>query len=157
MKIRITGVQEAVQKLHKVGNGIEGALSKTRQDLAKMGEDIINQEYANSDGNDGYETSILDTGKSTILEVVGEDVGFIEFGAGVYTTMNEFSGEVDYPVYDGSYSDSNNGSYSRNGFWYYNGQSYVGIEPRPGVAMAYETMLNSAERVLKDNIQELVQ
>lgn len=47
-----------------------------------------------------------------ILNITGNGVGFVEFGAGVYADDNHpFVGEAPFPVFSGSWSDEHEGTY----------------------------------------------
>ena len=114
-----------------------------RQVMGEARKFVIKEYQAQADANNTDFTAFVRTqGNSATLTVKGEDVGFIEFGAGVGTAPDEFADQVEYFVYDGSYSDSRNGMYKRTKykFWIYGGVQYSGITATHGMQQALDEL-----------------
>lgn len=81
-------------------------------------------------GNGDYTISIDKGTNYATLIVSGEDVGFLEFGAGIATSADSFASQVGFDVSRGSYSIQHLGQYARTGFsfWYYDGNRYGNSE-----------------------------
>ena len=79
------------------------------------------------DGNVNYDTEGYSTGElSAVTEATGEDVLFLEYGAGDLTIS---------PYHPGDWSKSAKGSgqYAKHGGWFYNEEYYKGIPPARGM------------------------
>lgn len=73
----------------------------------------------------------------------GESAVFVEFGAGIGVNNHPQAGEFGF--YDGSYSQSVGGMYSKKGFWKYNGKGYMAIMAGKGMYYAAKQMRQELE------------
>ena len=90
-------------------------------------------------GNTDFKASVRTTKKNTAtLTVRGEDVGFLEFGAGIDVRLDEFTPEVDFFVSPGSYSITHARSFIDKGFWVYSKVWYNGIPATQGMQEALD-------------------
>lgn len=78
----------------------------------------------------------------------GEQIAFIEFGAG--DTAVDYPKRVDgVDIYPGSWSESELGSgqYAAHGYWYFGGQRYDSVVQRRGMIHAEEEIIRSVKEV----------
>ena len=116
------------------------------RDLMKEAKQIVTTAYSSQGaGNTDFKASIRTTKNNTAtLTVRGEDVGFLEFGAGVDVSLDDFTDQVDFFVSPGSYSIFNARSFIDKGFWVYAKVWYKGIPSTKGMQQALD--------YLRDNI-----
>lgn len=131
------------------------------KEMMESAEHIVNFHYAQQvdAGNVGYTTQVITGKDSATLIVSGEDVGFLEFGAGIGVKPNDFAEEVTFPVEKGSYSNTRGGMYARTGyiFWVWNRQSFDGkyglvVEATSGMQEA----LNHLRKILMYYIRKRI-
>lgn len=109
-------------------------------------------------GNEVFTASVRTTPLTATLTVRGEDVGFLEFGAGLATEWDEFASQVPYSVAPGSYSiwhGEKMGQFARTGlnFWYYQRVKYNAIPPTKGMQEAWETLQEIGGKYIKEQIE----
>lgn len=164
MKVTITGIDEVLAKLKKVET-VNEALKAACLELLETAEQIVLTKYSlhSGDGNTDYSTEIQMQANGGTLYISGADVGFLEFGAGVFTEPNEFASEVDYPVYPGSWSESHPHSenpnaryFAKNGFWWWSNIRYTGLAPTRGAMTALETIRNTVDEVVQKKVSEWI-
>lgn len=113
-------------------------------DMMKGAKKIVQQAYSlhSFSGNTDFRVSYRTTKDSATLTVRGADVGFLEFGAGVSTSGDEFEDQVPYPVGVGSYSVEHRGQFANTmfSFWYYDRTRYHGIVATHGMQEALDTL-----------------
>ena len=106
MNIVVTGIDETIAELEKAKD-IDKPIKEGIYEVMQEAEDIVLTKYSlQGNGNDDYVTSIEELPNGYVLTASGEDVGFLEFGAGVFTEADEFADEVGYPVTPWSWSES---------------------------------------------------
>lgn len=121
--------------------------------LAETGEPVVNTEYAKVDGEyKEYITVIEQHPNETILAVMGEDVAFREFGAGIYTAEDYPTENASGlpPLEQGSWSREHAQKFSKNGMWWYKNRQFVGIRPSKGMYHASLTMREKLGEVVKE-------
>ena len=85
------------------------------------------------------------------ITAMGDDVYFIEFGAGDGTEESHpYAGNASVPIYDGSYSEANNGPYITNGFWWYGGTKYTGLDATMPMYNAVKEMRANVKRIAQE-------
>ena len=94
------------------------------EELMQNAEAVVRAAYSSAvfTGNADFFTWMHINDNYVVLEVRGEDVGFLEFGAGISTDGSDiFANEVPFDVSQGSYSREVHGMYERTGyrFWYW--------------------------------------
>lgn len=142
------------QTLAKVMTEVDKTLYQT---LKKKGKEIckrLAKEVGQPAAQGAFGEPITVTTKSTRngwkVLADGEQVCFLEFGAGATTASNHpFADEVPFRVYAGSWSESPHGQqqYSEKGYWYYGGERYTHITPKAGMYIAYKRILQEVERI----------
>lgn len=161
VNITVTGVEDAIALLEKAKN-IETPLLEACRELIESAALTVISSYQMMAvrGNDDFHTSIEPIEHGYRLTVSGEDVGFLEFGAGVFVdTTDEFVSEVDYPVYPGSWSElqphSPNARYfAKDRFWWWSNYRYEGLIATRGMQKALDKIRIKAEEVVKRKIDE---
>lgn len=108
-------------------------------------------------GNEDFTATVRTTPMSATLTVRGEDVGFLEFGAGLATEWDEFASKVPYSVAPGSYSmwhGEKMGQFARTGlnFWYYERVKYTAIAPTRGM----QYTLDELRRTITDYMRKRI-
>lgn len=100
----------------------------------------------------GGEVSVTVQGSFPSYSIVanGEQVCFLEFGAGTLThDADRYASVMPFPVYPGSFSQSADGKgMYREGheYWYYKDQRYEFIAPTQGMQRAYEAIVQTMKR-----------
>ena len=163
MIITVTGIDEAIAKLEKAEQ-IEKPILEGILEVLKEAERIVSTRYSlQGNGNEDFVTDIEEIPNGYMLTVSGEDVGFLEFGAGVFTEADEFADEVGFPVAPWSWSESHphsenpNARYgAKNGFWWYNNIRYTGLTPMRGMQQALDHVRNTIQGVIERKIAEWI-
>ena len=163
MIVTVTGIDEAIAKLEKAEE-IEKPILEGILEVLKEAERIVSTRYSlQGNGNEDFVTDIEEIPNGYMLTVSGEDVGFLEFGAGVFTEANEFADEVGFPVAPWSWSESHphsenpNARYgAKNGFWWYNNIRYTGLAPMRGMQQALDHVRNTIQGVIERKIAEWI-
>lgn len=153
-------VLEYVAKLERIKNPIMQGI----RELIENAAEIVDRRYSlQGNGNHNYTIYVEDIPNGCRLIADGEDVGFLEFGAGVFTEADEFTQEVDYPVYAGSWSESHAHSdnpnaryFAKNGFWWYSNVRYTGLTPTRGMQQALDFLRANVEQTIKQKIDEWI-
>lgn len=156
MDLVITGFDELIAKLRGIHDVEETILDDIRK-LMEEARDIAELKYSlQGNGNNDYESSITWIPNGWKLTMSGEDIGFLEFGAGVFTEADDFAQEVSYPVKPGSWSESHDHSsnpnaryFAKNGFWWWNNIRYTGLYPTRG--------MQEAANHIRDNILQTIE
>lgn len=111
-----------------------------------------------ADGNTDYTLRVYGSKAKdyVTLTAKGNDVGFLEFGAGAGTNPDSFVGQVSYPVFPGSWGilhpnpNPHTRQYFSDQYWYW-GETretaipYTTIEPTQGMQKAFD-YLNATGR-----------
>lgn len=163
VNVQIIGLEELTDKLDRLGS-LEQAISDACYELMEDAEDIVLRWYGmQGNGNTDYTTTVERVPGGATLIASGEDIGFLEFGAGVFTEADEFASQVGYPVQAWSWSDSHmhstnpNARYgSKNGFWWYSGIRYTGLAPMRGMQHALDHIRNEVENKIRGKIEEWI-
>lgn len=160
--VEISGLDAAMEVLERVSN-LERPMMEACRELIEMARNIVltRYSYQGISGNYDYQTSIEPIDNGYRLVVSGEDVGFLEFGAGVFTEADEFASQVDFPVYPGSYSEQAEHSenpnaryFAKNGFWWWSNIRYTGLIATRGMQRALDEVRLQADEVAKRKISE---
>ena len=166
MKVVVTGIDEVLEKLSRVKH-IDNPVLKGIRELMEQAEVIVSNAYSDSynatNGNSEFTTNISEAPNGYILTAGGADVGFLEFGAGVFTEADEFANEVDYPVYAGSWSESHEHSenpnaryFAKNGFWWWSNIRYTGLMPTRGMQRALDHLRATGDQYIRNKIEQWI-
>lgn len=159
--VELKGMDYALEVLGKLEN-LEQPMMEACRELIEMAEEIVNTRYSlQGNGNNNYQTFIEPIESGYKLTVSGEDVGFLEFGAGVFTEADEFEAQVGFPIYPGSYSETNEHSdnpnaryFAKNGFWWWSNIRYTGLIATRGMQRALDEVRLQADEVARKKINE---
>lgn len=162
--VELKGMDYALELLGRAEN-LETPMLNACRELIEMAEGIViarySISYASSNGNDDFTTHIEPIENGYRLVASGEDVGFLEFGAGVFTEADEFAEQVDFPVYPGSWSelqphsDNPNARYfAKNGFWWWSNFRYTGLIATRGMQRALDEIRSQADAIARKKIEE---
>ena len=143
--ITVTGVDHAISALAKYVN-IQLKLNEIAKRLCEIGEPIIKQIH----GNHAVVTT-EPVANGYMITASGEDVLFIEFGAGDQAgSENSSYDAVPASARPGSYSETHAQMYSRYGYWYFGGHRFTTVAPSPAFYYAYEYMVQNLPRIIRE-------
>ena len=146
MKFTYSGIEHAIQTLHRYDD-LDGKAREIADRLCKIGEPIIRQVHGHH--ADNIETVPTDNGYKIVAE--GEDVLFIEFGAGdAAGSANANYDRVPSVARPGSWSEKHAQMYSRYGFWVFGGHIYREVQPTPAFYYAYEYMVQNLPMIARE-------
>lgn len=157
MKITINGVDKVIEKLDKLQK-IEIPVMQGLKECLEEAQRIAESAYASQGENTDYSSNIEAIENGYRLVMSGEDVGFLEFGAGWGVMPDEFADQVDYEVRMGSYSDENMGLFAKTGYryWYYQKQPYTHIDPTRGMQRALDYVRDNIEMHITKKVDEWI-
>ena len=160
--ITISGLEDVLDTLEKVKDTTW--MQEACEELAERGAEIVRTKYSlQGNGNDDFNvyTRPIEDGYAIVAD--GEDIGFLEFGAGVFTEEDDFASEVDFDVYPGSWSESHEHSenpnaryFAKNGFWWYRGIRYTGLVPKRGMQEALDWITVNYKEVIDRKFNEWI-
>lgn len=155
IKIDIKGLEKTLQKIRKIDRV---PVEEFVFDLMCDAEEVLKASYAQGAefGNDNYFSQVIRQGKSVRLVVFGPDVGFLEFGAGILTSPNEFADQVDYPVKMYSWNREHNPDHplEYGDFWSWEGHKFVGVPPTRGMENAMNYIRRNVRRYMRKRIRQ---
>lgn len=146
MNISVKGIDHAIKTIEKYAD-LDRKLQEIAKRLCEIGEPIIRQIHGHH--ADYIGTVPTESGYKIVCE--GEDVLFIEFGAG--NAAGRESGNYDAVpavVYPGSWSETHARQYVMYGNWWFGGQAYTEVPPSPALYYAYEYMVQNFDRIAKE-------
>ncbi len=156
--ITITGLEETKALLDKVQN-LERPLKEACKELCEMAELVVERRYSMypQSGNVDYMTEIEELPFGYRLTVSGEDVGFLEFGTGIFASPDEFESQVSYDIAPGSWSELHARQF-REGhlYWWYGGEKTQGTPPTRGMHVALEEVRNNIDEIVKRKVDEWI-
>lgn len=158
-------IQEAIRQITEYQNSLEYKCKVFLNRLADIGVNVIGSTYM-GEGDSGPKPDTSrewGSGKTAelVLNVSGENLIFIEFGAGI--TFNGPVGSAAYPRAEelgftiGSYSDSVGNGYSQGQFeyWYYQGAD--GARHRSYGTEAKHPVYNAAQAMRDAIVQTAIE
>ncbi len=156
--IQITGLEETEELLDRL-KSLDKAMKEVCKELCEMAQTVVESKYSvwSYAGNTDYNTEIEELPDGFRLTAYGEDIGFLEFGAGVFTEPDEFASQVGYDVRPGSWSETEGThQFEYHQFWMYGNVKYTGITPSRGMHYALEEVLNNVYEMAKRKIDEWI-
>ena len=145
MQITVSGVEHALQTISRYAD-IDSKLQEIAKRLCEIGEPIIKAIHGN------HATVTTEQTKNGYkITASGEDVLFIEFGAG--NAAGDENGKYDAVpsvVRKGSWSEGHAQQYSTLGYWYFGGHKFTTVAPSPAFYYAYEYMVQNLPQIAKD-------
>ena len=124
------------------------ALGDLGTETAQRQFDAIPPEYDNSDVSVEYE---MDDWRGFTITASGEDAAFIEFGAGVNAGVRRNTVQADFPIYPGSWSESEQGTgeFAKYGSWHHNGEKFYGSPAMGGMQEACNAMQQQSPAIVR--------
>lgn len=145
----LSSFDKAIKEITKFEKWVNQKTNELIKRLADEGVNIAlsHTERASAYGNTDIEIySEKGSNGSWRIVASGEDVYFVEFGAGIGVDESDpFVAQADVEVFDGSYSLKHNGPYIKTGIWHYNGLTLNGIE---ALKPMYQTQKELEERLV---------
>lgn len=111
MSLSANGIEAFIRELKTIKDGIAEAEAGFLNDLAQVVSDSLNESYG---GKIPVTTEPFTDGDrhGYVIKVEHEALGFIEFGAGMYSGYGSVhADDVPYKVYPGSWSEEHAGTY----------------------------------------------
>lgn len=133
---------------------LEDLMERVAKRLAEeVAKPIAESEYGYDEGINVY---VEKRGDDYAIMAEGDEVCFIEFGAGVYADPSHlFSDKTPFEVRSGSWSEKHAQTWQR---WIEGGndpEKYpYNVEPRKGMYEAYKAILSSAGMVIRDELDK---
>lgn len=145
MQITFTGIEHALQTVQKYSD-LDKKVKEIAERLCQIGEPIIRQVHGNH-----ATVSTEPTANGYKITASGEDILFIEFGAGdAAGSENSLYDRVPAAARPGSWSEKHAQMYSRYGFWVFAGQIYHEVQPTPAFYYAYEYMVQNLPLIARE-------
>ena len=160
MKIRVNisdpqSVTNAVTKIKDYEKKLDSKIKEVLTRLAKMGTRLVDFHYAGGEGTE-YEVTCVVNGNNAMIIAEGDDVVFLEFGAGfgTYDHLEEMEASGLPPIYPGSWSETEgSGQFANKFYWYWNRTKYTRVTATEGFYFASEAIkeeaVNEAIKVFK--------
>lgn len=155
MDITVTGsISKSVARLRSMASpsspdSNESKLKEIAERLCKIGEDVIRQVHGN---HARVYTEPTKSGKGYRIVAEGEDLLFIEFGAGdAAGSENALYDAVPEEAHPGTWSRNHPPHmYARYGFWVFAGKIYREVQPTPAFYYAYEAMVQNLPLIARE-------
>lgn len=140
---------ELERKLEDVTTGIVAKYIRKKNDefIAKLIKEVGEPAAAGAFGMAiQFTTERIRNGYKFVAN--GDAIGFLEFGAGVYTdTGHHFAKNAPFEVKPGSWSKDHAQEFYKYGEWQFGGRTYQGVHAKRGLYRAYSDMLKEVTRV----------
>lgn len=128
MSLDPQSIQSAINEIKARQKWFENKLDEFARRVAEKGCSIATANYRSNDGT--VVVSVEPYGKGYVIRASGEDVCFLEFGAGVSTNSGHpYADKMPFEVRPGSWSEEHAQHYSKHKYWYYDKKKYYGITP----------------------------
>lgn len=146
MKFSFSGIEHAIQTVNKYKD-LDRKVKEIAERLCQIGEPIIRQVH----GHHADDIHTEPTGNGYKIVASGEDILFIEFGAGdAAGSENANYDAVPREAQPGTWSMNHAQMYSRYGFWVFGGHIYREVQPTPAFYYAYEYMVQNIPRIARE-------
>ena len=157
LELSVQGCKKAAKALNARANPKDPEFQKKMrfflQRLSEVGFQEADRRFVEG-ARDGYEHPLLRVqwdANGFRITAMGEDVYFIEFGAGDRTEESHpFAGNASVPIHDGSYSEAHGGPYFQQGFWWYAKTKYTGIEATMPMYNSVKEMRANVRRIAQE-------
>ena len=148
MQVVVSGVEHALHTISRYAD-IDRKLQEIAKRLCEIGEPIIKAIHGN------HATVTTEATKNGYrITASGEDVLFIEFGAGDQAGSENGSYDaVPASARPGSWSEGHAQQYSTLGYWYFGGHKFTTVAPSPAFYYAYEYMVQNLPQIAKDVLE----
>lgn len=145
VSITVGGLNRVKKAVERIANVKAKCLEIARR-LCEVGEPIIRATHGNH-----ASVTVEQTSNGYSVRADGEDILFIEFGAGDRAgENNDQYDEVPAVAHPGTWSDTHAQMYSRYGFWVFAGKIYHYTDPHPAFYEAYKAMVKALPQIAKE-------
>ena len=147
MEITVNGLGGLQRMLHRVQqlSDLDRKVKEVAERLCAIGEPIIHQVHK------GAKVETVPTKQGYKIVAEGEDVLFIEFGAGdAAGSENSNYDAVPWEAQPGTWSMNHAQMYSRYGFWVFGGHIFREVQPTPAFYYAYEYMVQNLPMIARE-------
>lgn len=149
VKLSTQSIDRAIMRLIEMQDNLDRGVEQLVEILTEEGADMASASYGGM-----ADVEAIAFGNEGVISASGEAVGFAEFGAGDDVVPVNFEGSPDFPVYPGSYSETEgSGEYAATGKWHFGGQTFHGVPARMGLLNAKEFIIQSAPYIAKEVIR----
>ena len=144
MDIEVTGLEHALAAVNRyTGDGLRDRVLEIARRLCEVGEPIVRAAHGGH-----AEITITPTRTGYRLNCSGQDVLFVEFGAGdAAGRYNSLYTRVPPETRPGTWSSTHAQMYVRYGWWVFAGQIYREVVPNPSLYDATIVMLREFPRI----------
>lgn len=154
MDITVTGsISKSVARLRSMADesSLDSNVKKLEEiaeRLCKIGGDVISQVHGR---HSKVYSKRSKSGKGYQIVAEGEDLLFIEFGAGdAAGSENALYDAVPDEARPGTWSMNHAQMYSRYGFWVFGGRIFREVQPTPAFYYAYEAMVQNLPMIARE-------
>lgn len=151
--VEFDGYEQLLKQISFIpfGDFLKEIMNMAREEV----KTAYSQQFTIGSGRD-FHTQVRKTKNAATLTVYGEDVGFLEFGAGAGTSPDVFAEEVGYDVHRGSYSEVVHGMYEKTGYsyWIWNRTEYTEIPATHGMEQALIFLNNHIGEFIREKIND---
>ena len=146
MQITVSGISHALQTIQRYAD-IDRKVQEIARRLCEIGEPIIRAVH----GHHADRITTEQTKNGYKITASGEDVLFIEFGAGDAAGRDAgLYDSVPAVVRPKSWSETHAQMYSRFGFWVFAGHIVHEVPPSPAFYYAYEYMVQNLPHIAEE-------
>lgn len=154
-------IDSAIRRIERTSQALERLSQTLTEKLAKIGCEVVSEEYtamADFYENKPFTVETIRTDKGYAIIATGENVMFLEFGAGDMVEDYEHP-EADLPpIASGEWSiNEGSGVYARHGFWHYRRKFFRGTYATKGFYYATEEMKEKAVEIAKEVFAKMPQ
>lgn len=152
LDMSVRSVDKALKQIAQYKKDLADKCERFIEELAIVGQRVASGAFAKGateDADDAY-VFIQKTQDGWVINAIGKDVVFIEFGAGALTDiMHPMADALGVKVYPGSWSEEDKQLFTQKGYWYYNGKLLDHITPRRGMLEAETAIRQEAENIAR--------
>ena len=150
MQISVSGIDRIKERIAKYAD-LSAKCAELAKRLCEIGEPIIRAAHG---GHAVVVAEPIENGY--VIRAEGEDILFVEFGAGDATgIMAKGYDQVPAVVRPGSWSEAHGGEYAATGgylkgHWHFAGQEVHETEPNPSFYYAYQAMVEALPQIANE-------
>ena len=148
LSLSTESIESAIRQLQSMGEDLEDDVEQLVDILVTEGAEIAQSAYGEWDVQVVHDA---DNGTGTIM-VAGDYPMIAEFGAGDATLSDGFE-NTPAEARRGSYSEQHAQQYSKHGYWFFGGEKYTEVEPRAGMRIAKDYIVNNYDSIAQEVIQ----
>jgi hypothetical protein len=147
VELSTASCKAAIDALKEYEKNIKPKMDEVCKRLAEIGAQEANAHLTLANGNNDATITVekMDGGYKLVMS--GSDVYFIEFGTGSDTEPHY---QTSVPVFAGSWSMEHSQRYAKSGWWWYNGEIYVGTPAYMPMYYAEKKMREEMPRIVRE-------